>query len=228
MTNPHHRNFNWLLFVLVIGVIILFIITARDSLHITIQRSPLPLVGPQAVPLTINKTDPTFGNPGATHTLVIFGDLGDKNTLTALASSKKMVRQHPEDLQIIWKDLPRSSIFFFKGSEFIHEVAWCAGNQHKFWEFVDKLPVNGNTLNDAQLTTIATDLKLNTTVWWQCAHSTSTKEWVQNAAAEAHAFGATRAPLVFFNNHALNLDAGLSLENLLNTFLTNTSTNSAI
>ncbi|MEK7131723.1 MAG: thioredoxin domain-containing protein, partial [Patescibacteria group bacterium] len=103
--------------------------------QITVQRTDAPLISANAIFIPASESEQMLGNPGATTTIVEFVDLNCSRCLALHTTIKDFVIKHPQAIRLIWKDDVKPG--FFSNYTLAHQAAFCAGEQNKFWDFLD-------------------------------------------------------------------------------------------
>lgn len=185
--------------------------------QITVQRTDAPLISANAIFIPASESEQMLGNPGATTTIVEFVDLNCSRCLALHTTIKDFVIKHPQAIRLIWKDDVKPG--FFSNYTLAHQAAFCAGEQNKFWDFLDVAIANRNNLLEPGLKKIAQSLNLNLESWWQCANSSETKQAVANSAQLADQLGIKSLPAIFVNNKLINTDKDVNIEEMLGNFI---------
>ncbi len=190
----------------------------RLAKNITTRTKTLPLIESVAVNIPIDKTDPILGNPGAPLTVTEFVDLGNEKSRSIHATIADFVVKNPTEARLIWKDYPSAGIF--GGNSFLlHQAAYCAGQEKKFWPFITELLKRRMEPKEAGLKDTAKQARLNIESWWLCANAPTTKQYVTSAAALAQSLNIKSAPAVFLNNKRINLEENIDLAQMLATLI---------
>lgn len=215
----HTKKFFLLLCLVVLFIALLFIKEWRRTTVLVTRTQAEPLISPTLTPIPLLATDPILGNPGAPLVVIEFSDLGDSASHNLHRLLTQTVRNHPQNMQLVWKDAPLASILFSQTHQLAHQAALCAGAQKKFWPFVDRVVAASGNWHEAQLKAIADELKLDVPSWWQCTTAAQTKKTIADAAAFAQALGVKSVPTIFVNNKKLNLTSDINVEQLLTSFI---------
>lgn len=196
-------------------VVLLFVAALKKTNKITVKPSVVPLISDNVYDIPIETSDPQFGNPGAPVTVVEFGDISCSQCQKTYYAIYDFVSKHPLDIQMVWKDAPRSNIIF-AGDVLAHQAAQCAGKQNKFFEFLNMAMQNTKKLDETGLKKIAEGLGLNITSWWQCTNSDEIKNKVQTSIDLANQLGIKTLPAVYINNRSVLVNANVDMAQLLN------------
>ncbi|MBP9828320.1 thioredoxin domain-containing protein [Patescibacteria group bacterium] len=146
---------------------------------------------------TITVADPQLGPKEAAVTIVNFGDYQCESCATLDATLTELHATYPDDVRIVWKDMPNRSS---------HEQAFpaaiaarCAAEQDAFWEFHKVLFANQALLSDALYTALATELGLNENKFNKCYSTQASAPYVERTEAEGYALEITATPTLWIN-----------------------------
>ena len=218
--NHMHKKTYSLLIIIIILAGFLLTLQIRRSQQITVTRNPVALISEKSAPINIYNTDPIFGNPGASITIVEFMDYNCKECTSLYNTTKEFILAHPQEIRLIWKDAPEPKIFS-RDTTLAHRVGSCVFQQDekKFWQFVDTASQNTNNLNEAGLKNIAQGLNLDVEKLWQCANSELAKQKIEESSQIIKSFGLKSLPIIFINNKIINTKADINLKEMLETFI---------
>jgi protein-disulfide isomerase len=186
---------------------------------IVVTHSKEYLISPSTYIIPSDPEDQVFGNPGALLTITEFNDIGCSECKVLHETLMNFVNAHPKEARLVWKDFPHQGIIF-KSNNLTHQAAYCAGKQQQFWKFVDATMQSSKNRSEAGLKQVATDLKLNTTTWWECTTNKQTEDKIASSVAIGKQLGLTLPPALFINNKRINIAIKeIDLNQLLNTLL---------
>lgn len=115
--------------------------------------------------LTVRETDPYKGNRSAPITVIAVGSFTCPACKTQAAALDRLAGQYPQQVKVVWKDLPGEEEHSFLASV----AARCAQRQGKFWQYHDKLFLKQDVLIDASFfTKWAGELGLKTDEFERC------------------------------------------------------------
>lgn len=217
--SPALKKMWWVLGLSAAVVAIFFILQTRRTLNIETKTSPEPLLSPIGLAFPPEADEQIFGNPGAPLTVTAFVDLGDRTSQRRLAEVLAVVRAHPREARLVWKDAPFASFLSAPGHERAHLAAWCAGEQNQFWPFVSAIAEERASWREAGLRQTAQDLGLNQTAWQNCLAAPSSTEKLGQKLTLTRSLGLKKPPTFFINNRRLNLTGDLNLKDLLESFI---------
>lgn len=211
------KKFYFLFLLVVILAGFLFYKQILRAQQITIRRTVTPLISPTVIFIPDTDTQQTIGNPGASLTVTEFVDLGCARCLSLHSTIKEFVLKHPQDVRLIWKDDTKAGLL--SDYTLAHQAAYCAGQQNKFWEFLDVAINKRNNLLETGLKKIAFDLNLDVDKFWQCANSVATKQLIITSAQAADQLGIKSLPAIFVNNKLINTIKEVNIEQMLGNFI---------
>lgn len=212
MSSHKGLNFFLVLSVAVVAVILFFQI--KKSLGITTQTKTVPLISEEIYFLAVTADDPVYGNPGATNQIVEYVDFNCKECLDLHQKISAMVDQHPDKLQLIWKDLPKTSLFSSRNID-EHKAAYCAKAQKKFWPFANEIISARLKKEKIDTLNIAEKLKLNLPAFSACLASDNTTNYLKNSVTVAQAENIVSTPAIFVNYKKINSLEDIKIEELL-------------
>ncbi len=146
---------------------------------------------------TVTIADPQVGPQDARVTIVNFGDYECSGCVDLETSLLELREEYPNDLKIVWKDMPNSSVH----DEALNAAvaARCAGEQNKFWEYHAYLIANSLQLNSEIYLQIATTLELKENAFARCLENQNTLPLVQRSFEEGVALGINATPTIYVN-----------------------------
>lgn len=189
------------------------IIRARQ---ITVHRTTAPLISNNTTFIADSGSQQTLGNPGAALTVVEFVDISCARCLTLHSAIKDFTTKHPQDIRLIWKDDPKPGVL--SNYTLAHQAGYCAGQQEKFWQFLDAAISQRNDLSETGLKKIAFSLNLDLDKFSQCLNSPTTKQAIADSVQAADQLGIRSLPAIFVNNKLINTDKEVNIEQMLGNF----------
>jgi len=196
----------------------IFTVQVIKAKKITITPTATPILSDGYYNIPIENDEQVLGNPGAPLTVVLFSDFSCSNCKTKYYEISKFVKEHPQDVRLFTKDLPRKNLFY-KTNDLPHRSAYCAGKQGKYWQYADILNTQKSISTEADLTKIADELKINTLSWWQCVNSEEAKQKISRTTEFATSLGIDQVPTIYVNNKKINLENDISVTELLSKFI---------
>lgn len=167
---------------------------------------------------SVTIVDPQLGNENAAITVVTYSDYACAGCATVEEILLNYFVNHPQDVRIIWKDMPNET----RHSEAVTSAiaARCAGKQGKFWEFNAQLFANQSKLGTDLYQTLASELGLDTPTFSSCVNNEDTLPLVERTLSEGLALQITATPTLFINNERFTGNLSKSeIESVLNAAL---------
>jgi protein-disulfide isomerase len=193
----------WLSF-LIIGflaiVTLLFYFLASRPVDLTQNNKPAQ----QALTLTepsVTFVNPTKGAKNPRVTIVEFSDFECTHCQTIQNALEDVLRAYPEDVRLVWKDMPNPSVHPQSIPASI--AAHCADRQGKFWEYHDAVFARQTFLSDEQYKQIAQELELNMNRFTSCTTNQDTAAIVQKDAEEGRALDIIATPTLFIGKEKI-------------------------
>ncbi len=177
-----------LIVVIIFGVTALSLRFSNDITYTDTQTISEP---------SVTIVDPQLGDADAAVTVVTYSDFACGSCATVENILLSFFQKHPEDIRIVWKDMPNET----RHSEAIRSsiAARCAGKQGKFWEFNAKLFANQATLGNDLYQTIASDVGIDTPSFSTCLENEDARPLVERTLSEGLALEITATPTLYIN-----------------------------
>lgn len=192
-------NHRWLT-LLTIGFITLmvfvFFIAYLQPIELPDVEIPIE-VGTLTEP-TVTFVNPSKGAEEPVLQIVEFSDFQCGACKTVAPTLDAIVTAFPDQVQLVWKNLPNESIHTVATPAAI--AAHCADQQGKFWEYHDELYARQTFLSEDQLTTIASIIGLDMSKFSKCNSTRDTLPIVKNDFDEALGLGLTSTPTIFIGD----------------------------
>lgn len=135
------------------------------------------------------------GNKNAKVSVVEFSDTECPFCKKFHPTMQRLIEEYPDDVNWVYRHFPLDSLHQKARRE--SEATECAGEQGKFWEYLDRLfeitPSNDG-LQDTQLPQIAEDVGLNVEEFETCLESGTYASKVAEDVADAQAAGGRGTP----------------------------------
>jgi len=138
---------------------------------------PTP-VTPPTVDIEIKDTDQYKGSKDAKVTIVEFSDIQCPFCSRHHNTMNQVVATYPNDVKWVFKHFPLDSIHPYARKS--AEASECAGEQGKFWEYLDDLFLNQSKLNSEYLSEAAGTLGLDKAKFDTCLSSGKFKDKVND------------------------------------------------
>lgn len=139
---------------------------------------------------------PKRGNPNGKYKLVVFTDFQCPYCSSAEATLKELEAKYPDEIEIAYKNLP---LAFHKEAEPAARAAWAAGEQGRYFEYVEKLWQNQRNLNHDTYLSIAQELDLNIGKFRLDQESSASLQAINTDREEAKRLGFTGTPAILVN-----------------------------
>lgn len=176
---------------LALTVFLFFVLSIRVRDHITFTDEQI-LSAP-----TVTVVDPQVGSKDAVVTIVNFGDYQCPSCVDLDASLATLRQEFPNDLRIVWKDMPNTSVHDEALNAAI--AAQCAGEQKQFWPYHQLLMQNSVQLGNDLYLALADNLQLRKNAFSRCLEDQSTLPLVQRSFDEGVALEITATPTIYVN-----------------------------
>jgi len=164
--------------------------------------TPPPSEEPVAEPnFKITSADHVYGDLKAKVTLVEFTDVQCPFCQRNHTTIKQVMEKYAGKVRWIVKSFPLEQMHPYAKMGAL--AAECAGEQGKYYEYLDKLFENQATLGKDMMINQAKLLKLNESKFKSCLDSEKYKTKVENDIAEGNASGVSGTPANFINDKFL-------------------------
>ena len=194
-----HRWLTFLSFAALGLMVFVFFWYRNQPIEVIIPESQIE-VGSLSQP-TVTFVNPAKGAQVPTITIIEFADFQCAACATLSDSLEVLVKTYPQDVRIVWKDMPNESIHTLATPAAI--AAHCADRQGKFWEYHSTLFDRQSVLSETQFTQIATDLGLNMGKFRTCYDERDTLPIVKKDYEEGQALGITSTPTLYIGDQTL-------------------------
>jgi len=150
---------------------------------------------------TVTFVNPAKGAEEPTVTIIEYGDFECGPCKTLSSTLQTILSSYPDDVQVVWKDLPNESLHELSTPAAI--AAHCADRQGTFWGYHDELFVRQSYLSESQFLQIATTLGLDVEKFQSCYDDRETLPIVKKDYEEALGLGLTSTPTLFIGDEIL-------------------------
>jgi protein-disulfide isomerase len=157
--------------------------------------------GAAKVAVTVNKNDHIRGNKNAKITIVEFSDIECPYCSRFHETMKQIMKAYPNDVRWVFKQFPLESMHPFARKA--AEGAECAGDQGKFWEYIDKLYENQSSLSNEYIKSAALEIGLNADKFNSCLDSGKFKDKVDADMKYGQSLNVRGTPGSFINGIAI-------------------------
>jgi protein-disulfide isomerase len=124
---------------------------------------------PAKVDIAVADDDHIRGDKNAPVTIIEFSDLQCPFCSQFHKTMQQVMTDYKGKVRWVFKQFPLSQIHPYAQNAAL--ASECAGDQNKFWEYVDAVYANQPQLSDSYITQVAVDLKLNKTKFDSCLSS---------------------------------------------------------
>ncbi len=192
----------WLTFLCIgaLGLFVFIFFWFRNQ-PIKIPQAELTLEAGSLTAPTVTFVNPSRGAQEPTVTIVEFGDFGCVACKTLMTSLEVILKTYPDDVRLVWKDLPNESAHPLATPAAI--AAHCADRQGAFWSYHDALFARQGYLAEAQFSQIADELELDVETFASCYEARDTLPIIRKDYEEALALGLTATPSLFVGDELL-------------------------
>ncbi|MCX6105472.1 MAG: thioredoxin domain-containing protein [Proteobacteria bacterium] len=165
---------------------------------------------PEAPVVSIDVKDlPTQGAAAAKVTIVEFADYQCPHCKTVAPTLEALVKKYPTQVKFVFADFPIRGV----SSESVAQGAYCAGEQHKYWEFHDLAFEKQQELGSSDApTNLAKSLKLDEVKFANCLKGAAAIARVTKSKAEGERIGIVGTPAIFINGRRVKSHDLVELE----------------
>ncbi len=152
---------------------------------------------PTAVDIEVKDTDWYRGNKDAKITIVEFSDIECPFCTRHHDTMKQILEDYPQDVKWVFKHFPLDSIHPYARKA--SEASECAGEQGKFWAYLDHLFDNQSKLSDNYFATAADEIGIDKNKLESCLKDGKYKKRVNDNYQEGIKLGVRGTPGNFIN-----------------------------
>jgi protein-disulfide isomerase len=139
---------------------------------------------------------PRLGSPSAPVTITWYADLDSPLTAEAERMLRSVLRDHPADVQVIFRNRPLN---MYPESELIHEAAMAAFSQGKFWEFEQLVAESRTPAHRADLLAYAAKVGIDVKKFTEALDQHRYRAQVADDLREAQRLDVRGSPTLFVN-----------------------------
>ena len=150
---------------------------------------------------TVTFVNPRKGAEEPTLTIIEYGDFECGPCQSLGATLDAVVKAFPDDVQVVWKNLPNESLHEFATPAAM--AAHCADEQGRFWDYHDELFNRQSYLSESQFVQIAEQLELNVNEFTSCYDARDTLPIIKKDFQEALGLGLTSTPTLYIGSEML-------------------------
>jgi protein-disulfide isomerase len=162
-----------------------------------VGKEPPPPPPPTYAKVAIPADAPALGPKNAKVTIVEWSDFQCPFCSRAAPIVHQIAQQYPNDVRIIFRNQPLTSIH--ANAQLAAEAALAAHAQGKFWPMHDKLFANQGALDRASIERYAQEIGLNMDKFRKALDTGAMKARVAQDSQDGRAVGAGGTPTFFFN-----------------------------
>lgn len=153
--------------------------------------------------------DPIKGDSVSPVSIYLFADYETESIIEILDVINNLILKYPNNLNLVWKDLPLPKHYFAKGAAL---AARCALDENKYWEYSEQLLKREVSLSLNLYQSIANNLKINLDNFLSCYKSGKYLYDIENNVREAYVLDIYDVPTIFINQEEYQDD--ISFEKL--------------
>lgn len=157
--------------------------------------------------LTSLPNDPMKGDSVSPVAIYLFADYESDDLKGILKIINDLMVKYPDQVHLVWKDLPLSKHYFARGAAL---AVRCATD--KYWEYNYKLLNREESLSLELYQSIATELGIDLTNFLSCYKSGKYLNDIENNVREAYVLDVSEIPTIFINQELVEGD--ISFEKL--------------
>lgn len=176
----------------VVFIVMLIALSPEETIVFT-DDEDAPITAPE---LTGN--NPTIGSNAPGVVIVVYGHFLCDSCADIAASLQRLMLDFPDDLAIVWKDLPNATLEPESVNAAI--AARCAQKQNAFWEYSDYLFANRYDAGEELYFQVADELNLWQWRFERCYNKQNTMDLVEADYAEAQDLGIAAPPTLYINS----------------------------
>ena len=147
--------------------------------------------------MTVSSNDHTRGDPGASITLIEYGDFECPYCARAHQSLTALLPKYGKDVRLVYRHLPLADMH--PDATPAAEAAEAAGAEGKFWEMHDALFEGQDDLSDDAIVAMASHIGFDVDKLQDALERGTYAQRVASDAAAARQAGAHRTPTFFIN-----------------------------
>jgi protein-disulfide isomerase len=152
-------------------------------------------------PAVVTDSDHIRGNKDAKVVMIEYSDIQCPFCQKHHATMKKIIDEFGDQVAWVYRHLPLSQLHPLANKAAL--ASECASEQGKFWEYIDKLFENQNTISDDYFGQLASELSLNTSQFNGCLSTSKYQSKVTAQMNDANQAGARGTPATFVNGELI-------------------------
>lgn len=183
----------------VLAIIVIIVLAFTLFMNVILPTPDIDLLEGTPTKTTFTLEEDQGTNPGATVTLIEFGDFKCPFCGQMHPDIKKLLNLYPDNLNYVYKHFPADE----EDSARASLAAECAREQDQFIPYINILFERQLDFSYAKLQTFAAELKLNQNDFVDCMENFNGLDRIDNDIKEGKLNGVKGTPTVFINNRKL-------------------------
>ncbi len=204
---------------LIIGVSFLIynIFNFYNILKIKNKKTVVQSVTDEKYVLSSFLKDPVKGTKNTQISIYLFSDYETSETKEILNIIDELLKKYPNDVNLVWKDLPLVENRFSKSAAL---AARCAQEQDKYWEYNSELLNSEENFSTSLYQKLSDNIKLDTNKFLSCYNSQTYLEDINYNVQEAYVLNIKEIPTIFINQQKFEGEITLgNLENIIKSMI---------
>jgi protein-disulfide isomerase len=211
MDKQKNNLFSLLMLLLILIVLVFLVYTFAWDINVFKTKRDETVIQSQTEKYILSSlpNDPIKGDSASPVSIYLFVDYEVENIVNVLDIMDNLILKHPDDLRLIWKDLPLPKHYFAKGAAL---AARCALDENKYWEYSEQLLRKERSLSLDLYQSIANNLEMNLDNFLSCYKSGKYLYDIENNVREAYVLDVYDIPTIFINQE--KIEGEISFERL--------------
>lgn len=209
----HYKKdlFSLLMILLILVILSFFVYTLIFDINIFKTKKNETIIQSNTDEYIIShlSNDPLKGDNTSPVAIYLFADYELEEVGEIIKTINELLKKYPQDLYLVWKDLPLPKHYFAKGAAL---AARCALDENKYWEYNQALLNREEDLSLDLYRQIAKDLELNLDNFLSCYQSGKYLTDIENNVREAYVLDVADIPTIFLNQE--KIEEEISFDNL--------------
>lgn len=209
----HYKKdlFSLLMILLILVILSFFVYTLIFDINIFKTKKNETIIQSNTDEYIIShlSNDPLKGDNTSPVAIYLFADYELEEVGEIIKTINELLKKYPQDLYLVWKDLPLPKHYFAKGAAL---AARCALDENKYWEYNQALLNREEDLSLDLYRQIAKDLELNLDNFLACYQSGKYLTDIENNVREAYVLDVADIPTIFLNQE--KIEEEISFDNL--------------
>lgn len=209
----HYKKdlFSLLMILLILVILSFFVYTLIFDINIFKTKKNETIIQSNTDEYIIShlSNDPLKGDNTSPVAIYLFADYELEEIGEIITTINELLKKYPQDLYLVWKDLPLPKHYFAKGAAL---AARCALDENKYWEYNQALLNREEDLSLDLYRQIAKDLELNLDNFLSCYQSGKYLTDIENNVREAYVLDVADIPTIFLNQE--KIEEEISFDNL--------------